>query len=90
MRHYGLRGIRLETAGQSGPNASSEGDLVGVIDTAEFRDLIVRQRQKVLSGEEAPPAPDGSVPEIMTEIRDFLPGSRPNRPEWLTALGVTR
>ncbi len=72
MRHYGLRGIRLETAGQSGPNASSEGDLIGVIDAAEFRDLILRQRQRVLGGEEAPPAPGGSVPEILTEIRDIL------------------
>ena len=72
MRHYGLRGIRLETAGQSGPNASSEGDLIGVIGAAEFRDLILHQRQKVLGGEEASPTPDGSVPEILTEIRDIL------------------
>ena len=72
MRHYGLRGIRLETAGQSGLDGSSEGDLIGVIDAAEFRDLILRQRQKVLGGEEAPPTPDGSVPEILAEIRDIL------------------
>lgn len=72
MRHYGLRGIRLETAGQSGPNASSEGDLIGVIDAAEFRDQVLSQRQRVLSGEEAPPAPEGSAPEILTEIRDIL------------------
>ena len=55
MRHYGLRGLRVETAGQSGQDAGSEGDLVGVIDAVEFRDRILRQRQKVLSGEESRP-----------------------------------
>ena len=75
MRHYGLRGILLETAGQSGQYASSEGDLVGVIDAVEFRDLILRQRQKVLGSDEATQAPTGpavSTPEILTEIRDIL------------------
>ena len=72
MRHYGLRGIRLETAGQSGANASSEGDLIGVIDAVKFRDLILRQRQKVMGVEEAPPTTNGSIPDILTEIRDIL------------------
>ena len=75
MRHYGLRGLRVETAGQSGQDSSSEGDLVGVMDAVEFRDRILRQRQKVLSGEEArqdPAAPTGAVPELLTEIRDIL------------------
>ena len=75
MRHYGLRGLRVETAGQSGQDSSSEGDLVGVVDAVEFRDLILRQRQKVLSGEETRPeaaAPTGAVPELLTEIRDIL------------------
>ena len=30
MRHYGLRGIAIETAGQSGSSARSEGNLIGV------------------------------------------------------------
>ena len=75
MRHYGIRGLRLETAGQSGQYASSEGDLVGVIDAVEFRDLILRQRQKALSGGETPaasPAPVGDAPEVLTDIRDIL------------------
>ena len=73
MRHYGLRGLRLETAGQSGQYASSEGDLVGVVDAVEFRDMILRQRQKVLDGEEALPASAaGAAPDILTEIRDIL------------------
>ena len=75
MRHYGLRGLRVETAGQSGQDSGGEGDLVGVVDAVEFRDRILRQRQKVLSGEEArqdPAAPTGAVPELLTEIRDIL------------------
>ena len=75
MRHYGLRGLRVETAGQSGQDAGSEGDLVGVIDAAEFRDRILRQRQRVLGGEEARLAPAeaaGSTSELLTEIRDIL------------------
>ena len=75
MRYYGIRGVRLETAGQSGQYASSEGDLVGVIDAAEFRDRILRQRQQAVSGEETPaasPAPAGAAPDVLTEIRDIL------------------
>ena len=75
MRHYGLRGLRVETAGQSGQNAGSEGDLVGVIDAAEFRDAILRQREASLSAE-APAAPtaaaSGDTAAILTEIRDIL------------------
>ena len=75
MRYYNLRGLRLETAGQSDQGASSEGDLVGVIDAAEFRDRILRQRQKAMGVEEttAPSAaPVVGSPELLTEIRDIL------------------
>ena len=75
MRHYGLRGLRVETAGQSGLDSSSEGDLVGVVDAVEFRDRILHQRQKVLSGEEARSVPAeaaGSTAELLAEIRDIL------------------
>ena len=77
MRHYGIRGLRVETAGQSGQNASSEGDLVGVIDAVEFRDAILRQREAALGGEASPtPAqpPTGSpdTAELLADIRDIL------------------
>ena len=75
MRFYGIRGIKLETAGQSGQYSSSEGNLVGVIDAVEFRDLILRQRQRVVGGEEAAaasPAPAGAAPDVLAEIRDIL------------------
>ena len=75
MRHYGIRGIRMETAGQSGQYASSEGDLVGVIDAPEFRDRILRQRQKVVGGgepSEASATSTGASSGILAEIRDIL------------------
>ena len=72
MRHYNLRGLKVETAGQSG-NTGSEGDMVGVIDAAEFRDAVLRQRQVVLDAEQAAESSEtGGVAEILTEIRDIL------------------
>ena len=41
MRAFGLQGIRVETAGQSGSSASAEGNLVGIVDAEEFRDAIL-------------------------------------------------
>ena len=75
MRHYKLRGMKVETAGQSG-STGSEGDLMGVTDAAEFRDAVLRQRQKVLDAEQSAdsPAPGGAggVADILGEIRDIL------------------
>ena len=74
MRHYSLRGMRVETAGQSGATGS-EGTLLGVIDADDFRDAVLRQRQKVLDEEQASdsPAPaGGDVADILIEIRDIL------------------
>ena len=74
MRHYGLRGVKVETAGQSGATGS-EGDLVGLMDAEAFRDAVLLQRQRVLGAEEgaqpAAPAAD-SATELLTEIRDIL------------------
>ncbi len=77
MRFFGLRGLRVETAGQSGQNASSEGDLVGVVGAVELRDAILRQREMALGGEAASApaqAAAGSVEttELLAEIRDIL------------------
>ncbi len=74
MRHFKLRGLRVETAGQSGQYASSEGDLIGVVDAEEIRNAILMQRQRVLGAEpdeDAPKAAAGAT-EILTEIRDIL------------------
>ena len=72
MRLYKLRGLEVETAGQSG-STGSEGDMVGVIDAVEFRDAVLRQRQVVLNAEQAAESPEtGGVADILTEIRDIL------------------
>ena len=76
MRWYGLRGLRVETAGQAGQNAGSEGDLIGIIDAPEVRNAILRQRQDVLGGESPPASAPAPTPtsdaELLGEIRDIL------------------
>ena len=80
MRYCNIRGLRLETAGQSGPQSGSEGNLVGVVGTDEMRDAILRQRQRVLDAEApaptqaASPAPAAAAGDasVLVEIRDIL------------------
>ena len=77
MRRFGLYGLKVETAGQSGPHASSEGNLLGVVDAAAFRNAILRQRQVALGAEPAEdtpaaPAPASDTTRLLTEIRDIL------------------
>ncbi len=74
MRHYGIRSLKVETAGQ-GRTTGSEGDLVGVIDAVEFRNAVLLQRQKVVAAEtteESPAAAPGGASSLLTEIRDIL------------------
>ena len=74
MRYCNLRGLRIETAGQSGQEASSEGNLVGIVGAEGMRNAILRQRQLVIdvgaSPEAAAPASGGS--DVLVEIRDIL------------------
>ena len=77
MRHYNLRGLKVETAGQGAGPGASESNLIGVVDAVQFRDAILRQRQQVLGAEAAMATPaQGSTPpdvtELLTEIRDIL------------------
>lgn len=77
MRRFGLHGLKAETAGQSGQNASSEGTLLGVVDAAAFRNAILRQRQIALGAEPSDDAPrpaatTGDATELLTEIRNIL------------------
>ena len=77
MRRFGLHGLKVETAGQSGQQASSEGNLLGVVDAVAFRNAILRQRQITLGAEPAedtprPAATTGDATQLLTEIRDIL------------------
>ena len=76
MRHYGLRGLKVETAGMSGQDSSAEGNLIGVADAEGFRNAVLAQRQRVIEAEtgQAPavaaaPSPAG---DTLLEIRDIL------------------
>ena len=78
MRWFGLQGLRVETAGQAGSSASSEGQLIGVVDSVAFRDAILRQREALREGGGSPvavasmAATSSSDSELLTEIRDLL------------------
>ncbi len=76
MRYYALGGLKVETAGQSGSNSGSEGNLIGVVGAAHFRDAVLRQRQKALNVElpaDSPPSGGAQgVEGLLTEIRDIL------------------
>lgn len=74
MRHYGLRGVAIETAGQSGSSARSEGNLIGVIESEKFRDAVLAQRQKVMGSEDGgtSQATQPGTDQLLTDIRDIL------------------
>ena len=75
MRHYGLRGLKVETAGQGG-TTGSEGNLVGIIDAVEFRNAVLLQRQRESAAEptqeSASAAGTSGLAGLLTEIRDIL------------------
>ena len=81
MRHYGLRGLKVETAGGAGQNASSEGNLIGVVDDGQFRNAVLAKRQLVIDAEtgRAPALATTTVQSgqaspdaVLVEIRDIL------------------
>lgn len=76
MRWCGLRGLRVETAGQAGSSASAEGNLVGIVDAEAFRNAILTQREALAAapagGAVAPVAAPVGDAALLTEIRDLL------------------
>jgi putative membrane protein len=80
MRHFGLHGFKVETAGQSSPTGGSLVNIVGIIDTKAFRKAVLDQRDRVASGvapaiTQSSPSQSVAAPEtteILTEIRDSL------------------
>lgn len=82
MRRLGLKGIKVETAGQSS-GAGALVSIIGIEDTDDFRDGVLAQRDRIADREEgvpaaAAPAPaaeaagDRALLEVVTEIRDLL------------------
>ncbi len=77
LRAFGLCTLRVETAGQSAPQGSSEADLQGIVDPREFRAAVLEQRRRLLAeeaGAEAAAAPPDAPETAATlgEIRDVL------------------
>ena len=82
MRHYDLQAISIETAGQSGAGALVR--LVGIGDTRGFRDLVLKQRDRVVGGgpdvlasastsrASLPEDPRSGDSQVLVEIRDAL------------------
>lgn len=73
LRIFGLEKLRVETAGQSSPNAA-DADLTGIIDARGFRDQVLTRRDELTDREVSKPA-DGGPDETLTvlrEIRDAL------------------
>lgn len=81
MRAMNLQGFRVETAGSGGAATGYLVSMVGIIDTMEFRDAVLSQKDAVESvGRTAPlptPTPSasnetGSDQAYLREIRDIL------------------
>lgn len=76
MRLFKLKGIRVETAGQSSQGALVT--VVGITDVDAFRDAVLDQRDRVSDdGSEQQPTAPAPVPEndttaLLTDIRDSL------------------
>ncbi len=78
MRHFGLHGFKVETAGQSSPSGGSLVNIVGIVETKAFRRAVLEQRDRMNGG--APAMPVAQAPglgsgelqtaELLTEIRD--------------------
>ena len=80
MRRLGLRGLSVETAGQSGPGSLIK--LVGIEGTEEFRAAVLAQRERVAGsgGASSSTSPAGAAAgeaaaasgKLLSEIRDAL------------------
>lgn len=94
MRWMGLKGIKVETAGQSSGQAALV-SIVGIDDTVGFRDRVLAQRDRITDRDDAPralaaadasaEAPNRALLEAVLEIRDSLrrieaSSTRPLRP----------
>lgn len=78
MRRMGIKGLQVETAGQSGAAGGSLVRLIGILDTDGFRDDTLDQRDKVTDRPDAEPSAGAVEPAtgenaaLLSEIRDTL------------------
>jgi putative membrane protein len=73
MRRMGIKGLQVETAGQSGATGSALVRLVGLVDTDGFRDAALDQRDKVTDRQEVSvPASQLPAEEVLGQIHQTL------------------
>ena len=84
MRYFGLRGFKVETAGQSSGPGGSLVNMIGIVNAVDFRKAVLDQRDQLAkreqSGAIASPtsqsgptiAPSNETNKIMHEILDLL------------------
>ncbi|MEM8756776.1 MAG: PH domain-containing protein [Planctomycetota bacterium] len=73
MRHFGIHGFKVETAGQSNMGAGSLLSIIGIDDAPAFRQAVLAQRDAISEGNTSskkPVSPEG--PDPILEIRDAL------------------
>lgn len=78
MRYLGIEALSVETAGQSSQGALLK--LIGVVETRQFRDAVLRQRDQLAASGAAAARPSPHVPEtggrisdeVLVDIRDTL------------------
>jgi putative membrane protein len=74
LKYFGLSILKIETAGNTG-QGSSDLSLIGIINAADFRELVFEQRDKVTENTSAlaiSPTESESQVHILKEIRDSL------------------
>ncbi|MEM1080246.1 MAG: PH domain-containing protein [Pseudomonadota bacterium] len=67
MRRMGIKGLQVETAGQSSGPGSSLVKLIGILDSEGFRDDALDQRDKVTDGTSASNAPEASAADHQSD-----------------------
>ena len=81
MRHFGLHGFKVETAGQSSPTGGALVNLIGIVDTKDFRQAVLDQRDRTnasaspvaaIAQSAIPTLNDPQTTELLTDIRDSL------------------
>ena len=82
MRHMGLHGFKVETAGQSSGPGGHLVSLIGIVDAHGFREAVLDQRDALSEGRARSPKPEAvpvgggvagdSVVALLTDIRASL------------------
>jgi len=76
LRYFDLRVLKIETAGQSNPAEGSDMKLIGIINSTDFKQKILHQRELLktvsVSNNVEPEQSTGETNKILLEIRDIL------------------